>query len=279
MPTRSFGGHYLSTAFSLVHAAAAAYATDPTTADGFELFGFDSIDVFGNAGSANGDSSRGFVASREDAIVLAFRGTIFENIGDWIINLNFQQVEDNGALVHQGFFEALSDVWSSIETLLRKRTNEKRRTIWITGHSLGGALATLATRWVAEWRIAPVETFSFGQPRVGNGEMVRQIRTPFYRFAYHADPVPLAPFSLPRQLDYKHAGMPEILYADGSVLETAANPLTGILLTALSTTWFVGNIFDNGIDRFVQQRIGDHFIANYVAKLELAVNRLRKLPS
>ena len=43
--------------------------------------------------------------------------------------------------------------------------------IWVTGHSLGAALAPLASAWLAYYNIAPrqnVILYTFGSPRVGD---------------------------------------------------------------------------------------------------------------
>lgn len=40
--------------------------------------------------------------------------------------------------------------------------------LWLTGHSLGGAMATLAAAWLAERKIPFSGAYTFGQPRVGD---------------------------------------------------------------------------------------------------------------
>jgi hypothetical protein len=56
----------------------------------------------------------------------------------------FERAPDVGN-VHSGFANSLRDSWAeSIRKLLKKAGAGTRRTLWITGHSLGGALAVLA---------------------------------------------------------------------------------------------------------------------------------------
>ena len=111
------------------------------------------------------------------------------------------QIQDNGANVHEGFVLALASVWDKISVPLREMVEQKRRKIWITGHSLGGALAT---RRLLNMQIGQIETHTFGQPRVGDKVMCQQITSPFYRFAYASDPVTFVPFKVPN---------PDISYA------------------------------------------------------------------
>ena len=49
--------------------------------------------------------------------------------------------------------------------------------IWVTGHSLGGAMASLASTWLAYYNIAPrknIILYTFGMPRVGDYEYALQ---------------------------------------------------------------------------------------------------------
>jgi len=64
--------------------------------------------------------------------------------------------------------------------------------VFITGHSLGGALAVLATRYVANGSRGAC--YTFGQPRVANQVFNAQIFTPVYRVVNAADAVPAVPF-------------------------------------------------------------------------------------
>ncbi|ETN72237.1 triacylglycerol lipase, partial [Necator americanus] len=45
--------------------------------------------------------------------------------------------------------------------------------VWVTGHSLGGAMASLAASYIVAAKLVPaanVELVTFGQPRTGNKE-------------------------------------------------------------------------------------------------------------
>ena len=66
--------------------------------------------------------------------------------------------------------------------------------LYITGHSLGGALAVIATKELDRDTLAAC--YTFGSPRVGNEEFGEEIRAPIYRIVNAADGVPRVPPSL-----------------------------------------------------------------------------------
>ena len=73
----------------------------------------------------------------------------------------------------------------------------------ITGISLGAALAALASYEIASALKAksitvPISVYTFGEPRLGNKDLVEEINSviPIYRVVLDKDPVPHLP---PRQ--------------------------------------------------------------------------------
>jgi len=89
------------------------------------------------------------------------------------------------------------------------------------GHSLGGAVATIAA---AHLRLAgiPTNIFSFGSPRVGNKAFVdfmdAQVGTN-YRVTHYNDPIPRFPGKL---FGYRHTS-PEIWLSTGGTKQTSYN--------------------------------------------------------
>ena len=124
--------------------------------------------------------------------VLAFRGT--QQIKDWMTNLDAatMPVSSSGGEtignVHRGFNEAFLSVRDQIGPLLK---GDEELPLFITGHSLGGALATLATWYLKGDSLAAC--YTFGAPRVGDMGLMDRFRTPIYRIVNGVDPVPFVP--------------------------------------------------------------------------------------
>ena len=142
--------------------------------------------------STNG--TQGFVAYSEHFATLAFRGTEADRIRDIRADAKaIQTTCPTGGRVHSGFKEQYDHVATQVEDLLAN-DEVKGKPLFIAGHSLGGAVATIAARRLnAEHRVAAC--YTYGSPRVGTEDWVAQIKTPIYRIVNSADPVPMIPFS------------------------------------------------------------------------------------
>lgn len=128
--------------------------------------------------------------------VLAFRGTEL----NWRNCLIDADVGLAGLLkrpaVHRGFLRALDCIWPD---LLPAIAEQAHLPLFVTGHSLGGALAILAGT-----RLAPRAVYAFGCPRVGNAAFAASTRLPpIYRVVHGQDLVPRVP---PAWLGFEHVG-------------------------------------------------------------------------
>ncbi|TDI58683.1 MAG: lipase family protein [Alphaproteobacteria bacterium] len=124
----------------------------------------------------------------EPMLILALRGTEAE-LADIKADLKVDLITVSGEQkVHHGFYDAFNAVKSDIEDDLAKHRGVP---IYVTGHSLGGALAILATKYLASDSLGAC--YTFGGPRVGNSLFADDIKTPIYRIVNAADGVPRVP--------------------------------------------------------------------------------------
>ena len=161
------------------------------SAGGFKLL--DTIDIEG---------TQGFICKHTgDAnpyLVLAYRGTE-KRIDDWLTDADAKPNEQG---VHTGFWNALNRKQKNGVTALQavrkilkgagwKAGDTKALPLFITGHSLGGALALLTTR-----ELAPDingACYTYGAPRIANYDYFKGMKTPVFRVVNSADIVPRVP--------------------------------------------------------------------------------------
>jgi len=144
----------------------------------------------------NRNETQGFLVKRNGdgndpgMLVLAFRGTELVP-KDIHSDADAVMVELNGAEeVHRGFLNAFKHVKGEIKRDLEEHSGIP---VYITGHSLGGALAIIATRLLVSSSTGAC--YTFGSPRVGNHLVDDQIKTPIYRIINASDIVPRVPFA------------------------------------------------------------------------------------
>ena len=127
-----------------------------------------------------------------DKLVLGFRGTEATSVKDIKADLGAKNVPcESGGKIHSGFQTAYYQVASEIEAELKKPDNAKKPLL-ITGHSLGGALATIAAK-VIKHDGGVAACYTFGAPRVGDDDWVANMRSPVYRVVNAADCVTMLP--------------------------------------------------------------------------------------
>jgi hypothetical protein len=148
--------------------------------------------------------------------VLVFRATEvrldrpWESLKDVLTDLMFKPVPYLGAMVHRGFLRAFESVQPDVVTALDAVNGGKP--LFITGHSLGGALAKVAGMAIPAEKIGAV--YTFGAPRLGNGRVDQAIGAPLYQFIHAADIVPRMP---PVSLSYRGAGDRRFIARDWTI--------------------------------------------------------------
>lgn len=188
-----------------------------------------------------GASTVAHVADCGEGIIVAFRGTQVRKPGprvdgentwrdvllDIATDLDFRPASwRNAGFVHRGFREALAQVWQeTAESSSSGRSADEdlgqyllglaraaggRRRIWFTGHSLGGALATLAAQRCQDAGL-PAAAHTFGSPRVGDRRFAESYDVTLYRLVHGTDAVTRVP-----PVPYRHVGEVHALSSDAA---------------------------------------------------------------
>jgi len=282
------------TALSLAKAAQLIYQDLSYVAEIATRWGIDVKNNFRYINSKVQDT-QAFLFRTDDYIVLAFRGS--QELKDWQTNFRTRlqkfalttQMEtlDEDASppkgqVHRGFQTA----WNSVERGIIKQIrlwNEGRKVplpLLITGHSLGGALATVAAASLVKRKYPVQGLYTFGQPRVGDlifsAEINILLKGKVFRFVNNNDivphiPPPYLPWN-PFRL-YVHLGPTRYFNARGNFIRYP-NPIGRLLDFSIGV---LRDTFEPGFDL-----IKDHYMEYYISNLEKALSveeekeRLRK---
>jgi triacylglycerol lipase len=220
--SKTYGFQFNATSFNLINAwwlaevSTLVYASEDFVRSRFIKAGLPEVKFFENK------STQCYVASNDKFTIVAFRGTEIRNnkerfnlkkvvadlktdVDIWLTN--WQQ----GGKVHRGFKEALEEVWPDLLPYIRK-LHDRGCKIWITGHSLGAALATLsAGRYGSAQGI-----YTFGSPRVGNEVFKEKFDVKIYRIVNNDDIVP----KVPPPGKYVHVGELKFIDSDGIIQKT-----------------------------------------------------------
>ncbi|EKF28044.1 lipase, putative, partial [Trypanosoma cruzi marinkellei] len=194
-------------------------------------------------------STQAFVGVNESTIVVSFRGT--RDTNNWISNLDYFRVSywDKacvGCFVHTGFNCELQSLWVKMRKYLRKLVGKKGiERILITGHSLGGAMATIAAANLVSQNYMfasglKILLYTFGSPRVGNMQFADWLLASFcrvghesYRVTHKRDAVPHVP---PMWFGFYHVPH-EVWYDnDGNTEYTNCNDIKGTPCSDLTVT-------------------------------------------
>ena len=204
--------------------------TGPLTLQGNKDVEFDFIAMSNNVGV----DPEAMVISTPQYIIVAFRGTdrvanrdplvgkaIFD-WGEWIqTDAYATKVSPPSAFgfsrgkVHFGFNEAVMFKPGSVSFLdsltnVLNRRGVSNKKLWITGHSLGSAQATLAAAYLKKGKnINPFCLYLYAAPHVGDSDFTNQLNnlfpgTTLQRFDFIDDPITVLP---PYFLGYQRAGI------------------------------------------------------------------------
>jgi hypothetical protein len=213
----TYGFQFDATGFSLINAwwlsdaATLVYADEAFVRSQFTKAGLPEIRFFQKNGT------QCYVAGNERFAIVAFRGSeiwkrkekvdLNEMLSDLTTNVDIRLTDwVPGGKVHRGFKDALEEVWPDLLPYIMD-LQRRGRAIWVTGHSLGAALATLCAA-----RHPNVQgVYTFGSPRVGDAAFRESLEVDIYRVVNNADIVP----RVPPPVSYVHVGKLMLIDAEG----------------------------------------------------------------
>ncbi len=178
----------------------------------FKLAGLDNFKFF------QGTGTECMVTWNKESLIIAFRGTELNSLSTFHeirTDLNTIPTEfELGGKVHKGFLNALDEIWNGKDGLynfLQERMkDDTKRAIWVTGHSLGGALAGLCfTRLPSATGL-----FMFGAPKIGDKDFINLTKDrAIWRVENNKDPIPMVPPNMPT-LKFNFEDMGQLIFMD-----------------------------------------------------------------
>jgi hypothetical protein len=220
-----------------------------------------------------------FIATSADCHLLCFRGT--KQKQDWLTDAKccaeaFSRVFDGApdiGEIHGGFSRCLATEIHQIEAALRHR--DRSKPLLVTGHSLGGALAVLASIYltvVSKDMIPVARIYTFGQPRVGVQKFCDRLTEVFpkkiVRFVHGKDIVPHIPLT---QLRYADAGT--MIHYDSSGIPTLESVEHQNVSATMNQPFDVVRRFFSDFELY----FADHSVEQYRALTEQNEEQLRVL--
>lgn len=203
------------------------------------------------------DGAQAYIYGNEYDRVVVCRGTEPNDWNDIKADLDLATViAETAGRVHRGFKREVDDLWPRLELALVNN----RLPLWFTGHSLGGAMATIcASRChLSHIRSNPRALYTFGSPRVGNRRYVDFVQLEAFRWVNNNDIVARVP---PWWMGYRHKGQEVYLNAQGEIRQVSG-------LERAMDRWrgFLKGLRLREFDHFT-----DHSITRYVEYIERAV--------
>ena len=144
------------------------------------------------------------ITKEYNRVIIAFRGTESDEFVDWLTDLKITKEKFHGQRCHSGFVNAYKDIRLALTRELRNVP--KSVPVYITGHSLGAALATICAFDFYKMGRRVDGVYTYGSPRVGDRHFRKEYRKHLnnltYRHVNHVDMV----CKVPTLLRWRHVG-------------------------------------------------------------------------
>lgn len=140
-----------------------------------------------------------YIWNIKDKIYLIFRGT--EDIRDILANIDVRteeiKINDITVNIHYGFHKQFFSLERKITEFIENSKTLGINEMIITGHSLGGSLASIANFYYSKvYPEMKITTYTYGSPRVGDEIFSNdKCHENGYRVFNYYDPVPMVPIT------------------------------------------------------------------------------------
>lgn len=263
MPAPSVIDHHAH-AYSLAQVADLAYKRESVIEETARQWGFDQVRHHHTRFNPPFplQDTQAFTMASEKMIITAFRGTEPAQIRDWLSDATTPPWPGPAktGYIHYGFGEALESVYPDVKETIDEFTTQGQ-SVWLTGHSLGGALAMLAGArlHLEEPGLTVNGVCTFGQPRTCDRLLAeacnKGLAKRIHRFVNNNDIVP----QLLPEPAYTHVDTLRYIDASGKVRDSMTL-LGGLADRAKGLT---ADPLAPGSDG-----VRDHSIGKYIAALK-----------
>jgi len=239
-------------AHHLAECSQAAFMEPGDAKRAYENLGYNEVDFIHNPET----STECFLVHGNTQSVLAFRGS--EDVRDWITNFTFKLRPVKyfyGGMAHLGFMNSVASVFTELSMKIR----HIQKPFYVTGHSLGGGLAVIASGAIRAQGLPINAVYVYGAPRAygRTGAKKYDMYIPnTYRFEIAGDLIARMPKPI---MGYRHVGKHMYFAYNGELL---IDPSRKVI--------FKNNMQDL-YDEVVEGDIfnwEDHKIAWYISKLD-----------
>jgi triacylglycerol lipase len=230
-----------------------SYLMEAEAAAKFKELGFDVVKFFDRKGA------QAYLVENDMETVLVFRGTEITQASDIKADLDIIKNKTNDGRIHKGFKKELEKIWKEITPYIERN----KKTLSLTGHSLGAAMATIAASHIEE-KVS--ELVTFGSPRVGNRKFVKCLSVSHFRVKNNNDVVTKIPLFI---MGYRHHSAPIYLNYYGEIRKLTTFQIMKDMMRSKFRAWQKGQMFSGAYD---------HSMENYISKLEAINEKEQKNP-
>ena len=168
-------------------------------------------------------------------------------------------------------------VWEPLFAAVEQAQKAKERPLWITGHSLGGAIALLAAWRFQRSFLNVQEIITFGAPMIGNDTAAKAFEQEFSgkinRYVDLEDVVPHLPSVSLLANAYQHC-LNEVALSAAQAAAAADAGLKALAQSDETASMGIDAGIADQVWGLVKSRIASHMIDNYQARVEAKCKEL-----